>query len=160
MSTAEIIRTLRTDRTNTQREIAALIGCSRVSYIDYECGRKLLPLRGVMILADYYSVSSDFILGLSLKENPYPSLKEAAGKSFANICEEYPVNRIIKDIRCRRDLTQRQVADCIGCTQAGYSGYESGRRSIPVDVIVQLSGFYKVSTDYLLGLTYSTAIAE
>ena len=158
MSTAEIIRTLRTDRTNTQREIAALIGCSRVSYIDYECGRKLLPLRGVMILADYYSVSSDFILGLSLKDTP--SMKEAAGVSFAKVCEEYPVNRIIKDIRCRRDLTQRQVADCIGCTQAGYSGYESGKRNIPVAVIVQLSGFYKVSTDYLLGLTYSTAIAE
>lgn len=157
MITSERLRALRTDRTNTQSEIAALIGCSRVSYIDYECGRRSVPLKGLMILADYYRVSSDFLLGLTLRKSPYPTLRDAIGE-LAPCAEEYPVCRILKELRCSRSLTQQEVAASLGCTQAGYSSYESGRRSIPADVIVRLSGFYNVSTDYLLGRTYTKRV--
>ncbi len=59
----------------------------------------------------------------------------------------------IRDLREDRDLKQRQVADYLRCSQQVYSNYELGQRDIPTDVLIRLAEFYKVSVDYLLGLT-------
>ena len=59
----------------------------------------------------------------------------------------------IRAMREDRDLRQQDVADLIHCSQVAYSRYELGKRDIPTEVLVQLSRFYGVSVDYLLGLT-------
>lgn len=59
----------------------------------------------------------------------------------------------IRDLREDRDLKQRQLAEYLNCSQQVYSNYELGQRDIPTDVLIQLSAFYNVSVDYLLGLT-------
>ena len=59
----------------------------------------------------------------------------------------------IRDLREDRDLKQRQLADYLNCSQQVYSNYELGQRDIPTDVLIRLSRFYQVSTDYILGLT-------
>lgn len=61
--------------------------------------------------------------------------------------------RRIRDLREDRDLKQRQLADLLNCSQQVYSNYELGQRDIPTDVLIKLSNFYNVSTDYILGLT-------
>lgn len=61
--------------------------------------------------------------------------------------------RRIRDLREDRDLKQRQIAEYLNCSQQVYSNYELGQRDIPTDVLIQLSQFYNVSVDYLLGLT-------
>ncbi len=59
----------------------------------------------------------------------------------------------IRALREDSDLTQTQVAEYLGMSQTGYSKYETGENSIPVDVVVKLADFYKTTTDYLLGRT-------
>ena len=59
----------------------------------------------------------------------------------------------IRALREDSDLTQKQVAEYLGMSQTGYSKYETGENSIPVDVVVKLADFYKTTTDYLLGRT-------
>ena len=59
----------------------------------------------------------------------------------------------IRALREDSDLTQTQVAEYVGMSQTGYSKYETGENSIPVDVVVKLADFYKTTTDYLLGRT-------
>ena len=59
----------------------------------------------------------------------------------------------IRDLREDRDLKQRQLAEYLNCSQQVYSNYELGQRDIPTDILIQLSAFYNVSVDYLLGLT-------
>lgn len=61
----------------------------------------------------------------------------------------------IRDLREDRDLKQRQLAEYLNCSQQVYSNYELGQRGIPTDVLIQLSAFYNVSVDYLLGLTFN-----
>lgn len=65
--------------------------------------------------------------------------------------------RRLRDLREDHDLKQRQVADYLRCSQQVYSNYELGQRDIPTDVLIQLSELYKVSVDYLLGLTNNPA---
>ncbi len=59
----------------------------------------------------------------------------------------------IRDLREDRDMKQREVAVYLRCSQQVYSNYELGQRDIPTDVLIRLAELYKVSVDYLLGLT-------
>ena len=59
----------------------------------------------------------------------------------------------IRDLREDRDLKQRELADYLNCSQQVYSNYELGQRDIPSELLIRLSRFYKVSVDYILGLT-------
>ncbi|MBR4911104.1 MAG: helix-turn-helix transcriptional regulator [Clostridia bacterium] len=59
----------------------------------------------------------------------------------------------IRDLREDHDLTQKQIAKILNCSQQVYSNYELGQRDIPTDVLIALSKYYKVSTDYILGLS-------
>ncbi len=59
----------------------------------------------------------------------------------------------IRDLREDNDLTQKQVSAVLVCSQQVYSNYELGQRSIPTEILIKLSLFYNVSTDYILGLT-------
>ncbi len=61
--------------------------------------------------------------------------------------------RRIRDLREDRDLTQKEIADYLKCSQVCYSHYENGKRDIPTDVLINLARFYNTSTDYILGLT-------
>ncbi len=63
----------------------------------------------------------------------------------------------LRDLREDHDLKQREVAELLRCSQQVYSNYELGQRDIPTDVLIRLSDFYKVSVDYLLGLTNNPA---
>ena len=61
--------------------------------------------------------------------------------------------RRIRDLREDSDLSQKDIADYLKCTQVCYSHYENGERDIPTDVLVKLAAYYHTSTDYLLGIT-------
>ena len=61
--------------------------------------------------------------------------------------------RRIRDLREDHDLTQKQLAEALNCSQQVYSNYELGQRDIPTDILIRLALFYRVSTDYLLGLS-------
>ena len=63
------------------------------------------------------------------------------------------VIRRIRDLREDHDYTQAILADYLHITQAAYSNYETGERSVPIEVLIQLARFYEVSMDYLLGET-------
>ena len=57
---------------------------------------------------------------------------------------------IIRGLREDRDLSQKDIANIIGTTQQQYSKYERDNAELPVKALLDLSDFYKVSTDYLL----------
>ena len=61
--------------------------------------------------------------------------------------------RRIRDLREDNDIKQREIAKFLNCSQQVYSNYELGQRDIPTDTLIKLSEFYKVSVDYILGLT-------
>ena len=64
----------------------------------------------------------------------------------------------IRDLREDRDLTQKEMAKALNCSQQVYSNYELGQRDIPTDILIKLSSFYNVSVDYILGLTDNNKI--
>lgn len=59
----------------------------------------------------------------------------------------------LRDLREDFDLSQKQIANILGMSQTGYSKYETGENDIPTAILIRLSEHYKVSIDYLLGIT-------
>ena len=64
----------------------------------------------------------------------------------------------IRDLREDRDLTQKELAAVLSCSQQVYSNYELGQRDIPTDILIKLSAFYNVSVDYILQITNNPKI--
>lgn len=61
----------------------------------------------------------------------------------------------IKDLREDNDLNQQAVAELLHVSQATYSRYESGALDIPSGSLIKLAAYYKVSVDYILGVSNS-----
>ena len=59
----------------------------------------------------------------------------------------------IKKLRTERNITQTQLTMMTGIPTATISGLETGKRDIPIDLLIKLAVFYNVSIDYILNRT-------
>ena len=56
------------------------------------------------------------------------------------------------DLRVDNDKTQAEIAEYLNCNRQVYARYERGIREIPVSMVIALAKYYKVTSDYILGL--------
>ena len=62
------IRDLREDRDLTQKYLSTVLSCSQQVYSNYELGQRDIPTDILIRLSNFYSVSVDYILGIT--DNP------------------------------------------------------------------------------------------
>ncbi len=55
----------------------------------------------------------------------------------------------LRDLREDHDLSQTDVAEMLKIQQTVYSRYERGYQNIPLEHLVALADYYKVSLDYI-----------
>ena len=72
MNTYPRIKNLREDNDLKQKDLAAYLNCSQVSYSYYEIGKRDIPTLTLIRLAEYYNCSIDYLLGLTDEKKPYP----------------------------------------------------------------------------------------
>lgn len=65
------LRDLREDRELMQKQVAAYLGIDQRVYSNYETGKREIPTRLVIALADFYYTSTDYILGRTNRTEPY-----------------------------------------------------------------------------------------
>lgn len=56
----------------------------------------------------------------------------------------------LKEIRMSKGITQEKLAEELNVSWAHISKMERGTRSCSIDLLIALSGYFEVSTDYLL----------
>ena len=59
----------------------------------------------------------------------------------------------IRDLREDHDKTQQEIADILETSQTMYARYERGANELPIHHLITLCKYYKVSADYILGLS-------
>ena len=101
-----IIRGLREDRDVKQIEIANLLGISQQHYSKYENGENELPTRLLVLLADYYNVSTDFLLGRT-------SCREGITGQNKKVSAERTAGEVISDILSLNAANRAAVLECI-----------------------------------------------
>ena len=57
--------------------------------------------------------------------------------------------RRLRDLREDHDLKQKDVAAMLGIQQTVYSRYERGFQNIPLELLVKLADYYRVTLDYI-----------
>lgn len=62
------------------------------------------------------------------------------------------VGKKLCSIRKKIGYTQKDIADIVGITRATLSNYETGERTIDIDILYKLCSLYGVSIDYLVGI--------
>ena len=59
----------------------------------------------------------------------------------------------VYQLRKANGLKQKQLGDAVGLSHKAISTIESGARGTTVDKLAELARYFRVSTDYLLGIT-------
>ncbi|MEA5096862.1 hypothetical protein SDC9_54210 [bioreactor metagenome] len=83
METSEVIRNLRIKNNLSSKELSKILNISESSVSLYESGKRKPSLGLIIKIADYFSVSTDYLLGLSHKENE----NNMAEKDFSMLIE-------------------------------------------------------------------------
>lgn len=63
----------------------------------------------------------------------------------------------MKDLREDKDLKQENIANLLKITRQQYGLYETGKRTMPIDLLITLADFYETSVDYIIGRTNEKA---
>ena len=59
----------------------------------------------------------------------------------------------LRHVREDRDFTQSKIGKILNKSQQGYNHIETGRAELKIDDLKVLCDFYKLSADYLIGLS-------
>ena len=60
--------------------------------------------------------------------------------------------KILKLLRCDKDISQRTLSEEFGVTKQTISLWETGQREPDFDTLVKIAKYFNVTTDYLLGI--------
>lgn len=84
----DILKELRTEKELTQDNLAEFLNIKRQTYSAWERNKSTPDINTINSLADYYSVSIDYILGRTDEKNPYEPETIAAHKEGDEWSEE------------------------------------------------------------------------
>ena len=68
----EVIRQLLEYNEFTQQYIADILNVAQRTYCDYESGKTRIPVDSLIVLAELYNVSMDYICGLTVEKGYFP----------------------------------------------------------------------------------------
>ncbi len=68
----ERIKEIREEHSYTQQRVADLLNVGQRTYCDYESGKTRIPIDSIIILAQHYNVSMDYITGVSNHKGHFP----------------------------------------------------------------------------------------
>ena len=69
------------------------------------------------------------------------------------------ISERIKCLREQKELTQARLAKLLGITRASVNAWELGISVPSTQYLVKLASIFKVSTDYLLGISSTASIS-
>ena len=65
------LKDLREDHDLKQEEIAKILNISQTNYSKYELEKVNIPISSLIVLADFYNTSIDYLIGLTDEIKPY-----------------------------------------------------------------------------------------
>ena len=138
-----ILQNIRMEFNLNQEKIANILGIDRRTYNHYETSEKIIPIKHLITLSDYFNVSIDYLLGLTDIKQYKNVLK--ADKIVAGIR--------LKEFRNENKLTQVNLASILNTTFSSIAFNEKGRNYIATPFLYTICSKYHISADYLLGKT-------
>lgn len=129
------IKQLRKQYNLSQEEFANKIGVSQTTITAWETG-KAEPASSVVVkIANYFKVSTDFILEVNDSKPPFV------------------LGSKIKQLRRSRNLNQSEFGKIFNVSQQAVTAWETNKHIPGADTLLFLADYFNVSADELLGRT-------
>ncbi len=135
---------IREDLNLRQKDIADILGITQQSYSLWENGNKVIPLKHLNNLCNYYNLSMDYVIGLS-NIKYYNVINKKIDKIL--------IGERLRKIRKDNNITQEELANILNTTHSTISAYESGKTTILTAFAYEICKRYNISMDYLCGRT-------
>lgn len=135
---------IREDLNHRQKDIADILGITQQSYSLWENGSKIIPLKHLNNLCNYYNLSMDYVIGLSSIKYYNITNKEI---------DKILIGERLRKIRKDNNITQEELANILNTTHSTISAYESGKTTILTVFAYEICKRYNISMDYLCGRT-------
>ena len=135
------LKELREDNDLTQNDVSKLLLITRQNYSRWETNEKVIPLKHLVNLCNYYKVSLDYITNLS-KKNNYNKIE----------LNKIEIGRRIKEFRNTNNISQKQLSVFLNTTQSTISAYEAGETLILTSFAYQICKQYNISFDWLCNI--------
>ena len=71
------IKEIREQYHYSQAQVAEILHCTPQKYAEYETGKIAIDTDKIVLLADFYHTSVDYLFGLTNDAKPYPRIKNA-----------------------------------------------------------------------------------
>lgn len=161
---AETLKKLRKDKNLTQTELADLFGYSHVAVVKWENGTREPDFATLIKLADYFEVTTDYLLGRE-KEKQSAHIARTAPKieelptveqnSIVDVKKNSKINIInaIIGVMKLKKLTVKELSIQSGIPQSTISSWLRGENLPTSYELKLLSLVLDVSADYLLAHT-------
>ena len=127
-----------------QKDIAKEIGVTQQTYSLWEKGTKIIPLKHLNTLCNYYKVSMDYALSLT-DERTYKNMK------YLTTLNKEEIGKRIKKIREDHGMSYNDLAKELNTTKSTIYAYETGKTLILTAFAYQICVKYQVSLDWLTG---------
>lgn len=125
-----------------QKDIAQILNIDRSTYSTWETNLKIIPLKHLNTLSNYYNISMDYILGLTNKKIKYKKSNELDKKIIGNN---------IRKLRRDNDLILRDLAKVLNATSSTIWAYETGKTLLLTAFAIEIAKKYHLSIDELCG---------
>lgn len=135
---------IREDYNLKQKDIADILGITQQSYSLWEKGSKIIPLKHLNNLCNYYNFSMDYVIGLSNIKYYNITNREI---------DKILIGERLRKIRKDKNITQEELASILNTTHSTISAYESGKTTILTAFAYEICKRYNISMDYLCGRT-------
>lgn len=141
MSISDRLKDIRLYYGYKQTEIANKLGICRNAYCEYEHYKRVIPIKRLNTLANFYNLNIDYLIGLS-------NIRSEINATDIDI---NIVSSRISQVRTDNKLNVSEFAKILNISTALVSYYESGKRLISTSVCYDISKKFNISVDYLLG---------
>jgi len=138
------LKDIREDKDLTQKDIAKILNITQPTYSAFENGTKIIPLKHLNTLCNFYDISMDYIIGLSNNRTINNKIKEL---------DKNVIGKNIKQVRINNNLTLRNLANELSTTHSTINAYELGKTLILTAFAYQICKNYNISMDWLCGRT-------
>lgn len=136
------LKDIREDNDINQEKMSEILGVNRSTYSLWELGINIIPLKNLCDFADHFNFSIDYVLGLT---NNYSSKNLIKGLNLKTLGNN------MKTIRLKHNLSQENIADMLGVTQACITRYEKGLICISTSNLYKFSKEFKISLNEICG---------
>lgn len=133
---------LRENKFLTKKELAKILGISDSIYSRWEKGKDIMPTKRLYEIANYYSINSDYILGLSTSKREIRNNGEMNKNLMA---------KRVKEIRNDTNLSLKEFTKYLNTSPSTWNAYENGKVIILGAFLYEVCKKYNISADYLLG---------